>query len=173
VDAFDATAFAKTEDPAEQAAALGFAFARSLIAQQGWPSFKALLAGVILGRFLRSQMDCKDPFKHELSTKLASQSKPHRGELRDLRALWLQDFRFAPHPDLVIGYAERVLKEGFFGRPHASAAFFEAVVYLGTWLLERGFIENPVLVEATQRHFKRRIAESGDALFFMANIRDD
>lgn len=163
----DATKAAELGD-VEPDVALGFTFARSLIDDQGWSSFKALLAGTYLIGFARQLAECDDPFQSEYSTKQASQSKLFRRELKELRELWREDFKFAPHPDLAVGYAEAVANQGVFGSPYTAAAIFEAVVRLAPWLEERGLVETPELTEMIQRHFSRRIAEVAERWLFMA-----
>ncbi len=159
LDDFDAEAASKLDDDIEHYVALGFAFARSLVEDEGWSAFKALLAGTYVIGFLRHLPECDDPFVDEYTTHRATQSKGLRRELKELRGPWREDYQHAPHPDLAVGFADALRNDGPFGSPYTAAAFFEAVVRLAPWLAERGFITNPKLTQMIQKHFKRRIAE--------------
>ncbi|MFW5967352.1 MAG: hypothetical protein ACOCV2_07535 [Persicimonas sp.] len=158
---FDAEAVASL-DGADPAVALCFAFARHLFDDHDWPALKALLAAAYLRSFAPHLSGCEDPFRHKLVTHRAKRSRGLRRELKRLRELWRADYEFAPHPDLAVGFAELIAHRGMFADSYAAVAFFEGAVRMAPWLAERGFIENPKLVEVTQRHFARRIDEVRD-----------
>ncbi|MFP4601289.1 MAG: tetratricopeptide repeat protein [Persicimonas sp.] len=161
---YDADAEKSRDKEVDPAQALCLAFARSLVDDHGWPPFKALLAGRYLVNFVRYGARCKDPFSCEYCTPQATRDKTLRRELKELRELWREDYRFAPHPDLAVGYTNEIRKSDFFGSPHKAATFFEATARLAPWLEERGFIQNPELTTAIQHHLARRTPEVADSI---------
>ena len=85
-------------------------------------------------------------------------------ELKRLRKSWRKGGKFAPHPDLAVGYTRMILYDGQFGLPYAAAAFFEATTRLAPWMHRRGFIEDADLVDQIQKHLKRRITSLGQEI---------
>lgn len=165
---FDPVTEAEITDADESVRALCLGFARHLVDDHGWAPFKALLGAWSLIGLLRHSASAQDPFQDKFSTAQASRSRQFRRELKELRGPWREVARFAPHPDLAVGFAEAIADQGVFGRPFTAAALFEAAIRMTPWLQERGFIDNPELIDSIQQHFARRMGEVFDNLTFIA-----
>ena len=161
---FDAETADQLDDSYNPFDAVTIAFSRHLITEEGWAPSKAFFAQGPLAGFLEHCAKCSDPFQDTYSTKTAHKSRGLRRKLQKLRGLWRDDHRFVPHPDLAVGYTERLSDQGPFGRRFVASAFFESVARMTPWLDARGFVENSELTERVQAHFQRRIPDVTEVL---------
>ena len=143
---------------------LVFSFAHDLVVDHDWSPFEAIASSHYLEAFLDQCDEVEDPFADRYGTIEAGKSRRYRAKLKKIRAIWLDEFRFAPHPDLAIGWMRAVAEQDMLGHAPAALSFFAAVAHLTPWLDEHGLIDNPELTDLVQRHVAERLPDIADEL---------
>ncbi|MGM0556815.1 MAG: SEC-C metal-binding domain-containing protein [Myxococcota bacterium] len=138
------------------------AFAHDLVVEHDWAAFEALGATTYLDQFVRHCASCEDPFGDRYGTREAGGSRQYRAKLKTIREMWKDDFEFAPHPDLAVGWARAICEQDMLGRAHSSSSFFAAAAQLTPWLDRQDLIEHPELTDAVQQHFALRFPDVVD-----------